>query len=125
METGEVLRVSSGRLGSSSNIWRNTGLEVFSRSSRHEEDEEEALKWAAIERLPTYMRIRRGILTQGEGQGGEPREIEIENLDLVERKNLLERLLKAAEEDNEKFLLKLKDRIDRSVHLCCFFICYY
>ncbi|KAK7817954.1 pleiotropic drug resistance protein 1 [Quercus suber] len=105
---GEIFRVSSARL-SSSNIWRNTGLEVFSKSSL-EEDDEEALKWAAIEKLPTYLRIRRGILTEAEGQA---REIDIESLGLLERKNLLERLVKIAEEDNEKFLLKLKERIER------------
>lgn len=84
-------------------------MEVFSRSSLDENDEE-ALKWAAIEKLPTYLRIRRGILTEEEGQA---REIDIKNLGLLDRKNLIERLLKIAEEDNENFLLKLKDRIER------------
>lgn len=109
MESSEVFRVSSARL-SSSNIWRNTTMEVFSRSSRNEDDEE-ALKWAAIEKLPTYLRVRRGILNEDEGGG--PREIEIDKLGFVERKNLIERLLKTAEEDNEKFLRKLMQRIER------------
>ncbi|KAL5786120.1 hypothetical protein ACOSQ2_008512 [Xanthoceras sorbifolium] len=111
METGDVLRASSARL-SSSNIWRNNPIEVFSRSSRgHEEDDdEEALTWAAIEKLPTYLRIQRGILTEAEGQA---REIDIRSLGWIERRNLIERLVKIAEEDNEKFLLKLKERIDR------------
>lgn len=84
-------------------------MDVFSKSS-HDEDDEEALKWAAIEKLPTYLRIRRGILTEEEGQA---REIDIKNLGLLERKNVLERLVKVADEDNEKFLMKLKDRINR------------
>lgn len=101
---------SSARLSSSS-IWRNTDAEVFSkRSSRVEEDDEEALKWAAIEKLPTYLRVRRGILNEEEG---EAREIDIKSLGMVERRNLLDRLVKIAEEDNEKFLLKLKQRIER------------
>lgn len=80
-------------------------------SSKKEEDEE-ALKWAAIERLPTYLRIRRGLLVESEG--GRAREIDVQSLGLLERKSLLERLLKTAEKDNnEKFLLKLKDRIER------------
>ncbi|RVW53973.1 Pleiotropic drug resistance protein 1 [Vitis vinifera] len=108
MESSDVYRVNSARL-SSSNIWRNSGMEVFSRSSR-DEDDEEALKWAAIEKLPTYLRIRRGILAEEEGKA---REIDITSLGLIEKKNLLERLVKIAEEDNEKFLLKLKERIDR------------
>ncbi|KAK6119474.1 hypothetical protein DH2020_046778 [Rehmannia glutinosa] len=84
-------------------------MEAFSRSSV-EADDEEALKWAALEKLPTNLRIRRGILTEEEGK---PREVDIKNLGLVERKNLVERLLKIAEEGNEKFLLKLKERIQR------------
>ncbi|XP_020550291.1 pleiotropic drug resistance protein 1-like isoform X1 [Sesamum indicum] len=108
MEGGDIFRVSSARL-SSSNIWRNTGMEAFSRSSR-EADDEEALKWAALEKLPTNLRIRRGIFTEEEGK---TREIDIKNLGLVERKNLVERLLRIAEEGNEKFLLKLKERIQR------------
>ncbi|KAK0570618.1 hypothetical protein LWI29_004030 [Acer saccharum] len=110
METGDVLRPSSARL-SSSNIWRNDPVEVFSRSSRgNEEDDEDALKWAALEKLPTYLRIQRGILTEAEGP---TREIDIKSLGWIERRNLIERLVKIAEEDNEKFLLKLKERIDR------------
>lgn len=108
MESGDVFRVSSARI-SSSNIWRNSGRDIFSRSSV-EEDDEEALKWAAIEKLPTNLRLERGILTEEKGQ---PREIDIKNLGLVEKRDLLERLVKIADEDNEKFLLKLKDRIDR------------
>ncbi|KDP33642.1 hypothetical protein JCGZ_07213 [Jatropha curcas] len=116
MESGDITRVSSARLSSakvssarlsSSNIWRNTTLDVFSKSSCNDDDEE-ALKWAALEKLPTHLRVRRGILTEEEGQS---REIDINSLGLIEKRNLLERLVKIAEQDNEKFLLKLKERI--------------
>ncbi|KAI8547252.1 hypothetical protein RHMOL_Rhmol07G0180100 [Rhododendron molle] len=92
-----------------SNVWRNSGREVFSLSS-DEEDDGEALKWAALEKLPTFVRIRTGILSEDEGQF---REIDVKKLGVIERRNLVERLVKTAEEDNEKFLLKLKERIDR------------
>ncbi|WCJ30204.1 ABC transporter G family member 39 [Euphorbia peplus] len=108
MELTDVARVSSARI-SSSNIWINTGFEVFSQSSRIEDDEE-ALKWAALEKLPTNLRIRRGILTKKEG---ESTEIDVYNLGFVEKRELLERLVKIAEQDNEKFLFKLMDRIER------------
>lgn len=109
MESGtDAFGVSSARIGSSSN-WRNNVGEAFSMSSR-EEDDEDALKWAAIQKLPTYLRVRRGILTEQDGQS---REIDIKNLGFVERRNLLERLVRITEEDNERFLLKLKERIDR------------
>lgn len=39
----------------SSAIWRNSGITVFSKSAR-DEDDEEALKWASIEKLPTIDR---------------------------------------------------------------------
>ena len=84
-------------------------MEVFSKSSR-DEDDEEALRWAALERLPTYARLRKGILTTSQGQ---PSEIDVDNLGLKERRELIERLINVADEDNEKFLLKLRNRIDR------------
>ncbi|KAL4298277.1 hypothetical protein GQ457_12G024710 [Hibiscus cannabinus] len=114
MENGDSFGLSStARIGSSS-IWRNTNtstrpIEAFSMSAR-EEDDEEDLKWAAIEKLPTFLRVRRGILTEEQGQS---REVDIKNLGFIERRNLLERLVKIAQEDNEMFLLKLKERIDR------------
>lgn len=84
-------------------------MEVFSRSSR-EEDDEEALKWAALEKLPTFDRLRKGLLFGSRGQASE---VDITNFGYQERKALLERLVKVAKEDNEKFLFKLRDRIDR------------
>ncbi|KAF2287195.1 hypothetical protein GH714_039303 [Hevea brasiliensis] len=77
----------------------------FPKSSHHVQDDEEALKWAAVERLPTYLRVRRGILNE--------KLVDINGIGLVERRDLLERLVKIAEQDNEKFLSKLRDRIER------------
>ena len=42
-------------------VWTGQG-DVFQKSGR--EDDEEELRWAAIERLPTYDRLRKGILKQ-------------------------------------------------------------
>ncbi|XP_073017623.1 pleiotropic drug resistance protein 1-like [Primulina eburnea] len=90
--------------------WRNSnGLEIFSGSSRDENDEE-ALKWAAIEKLPTYDRLRKGILL---GSRGDPSEVDVTDLGFQERKKLLDRLVNATEDDNKRFLMKLKQRIDR------------
>ncbi|KAJ9692524.1 hypothetical protein PVL29_011532 [Vitis rotundifolia] len=109
MATAEIYRASGSLRKNGSSIWGNSGEEVFSRSSR-DEDDEEALKWAALEKLPTYNRMRKGLLM---GSAGEASEVDIHNLGFQEKKNLVERLVKTAEEDNEKFLLKLKNRIDR------------
>ncbi|KAK7320707.1 hypothetical protein VNO77_30426 [Canavalia gladiata] len=81
---------------------------VFSTSER--EEDEEALKCVAIERLLTKAGIRRSVLTKVEGKG---KEIDIKQLELAERKNLLEKLVKIPEEDNERFLMKLRERMDR------------
>ncbi|KAJ6942530.1 Pleiotropic drug resistance protein 1 [Populus alba x Populus x berolinensis] len=108
MNCGGLYQVKSSLPANSSSIWRNNGMETFSRSSR-EEDDEEALKWAAVERLPTYSRLRKGLLTTPQGEACE---IDIHKLGFEERKNLMERLVKVAETDNEKFLLKLKNRLD-------------
>ncbi|KAK1362997.1 hypothetical protein POM88_038558 [Heracleum sosnowskyi] len=98
-------REKMGSLRSNSSaIWRNSGMEVFSKSAR-DEDDEEALKWASIENLPTFDRLRKGLLLGTE--------VDIHELGAEERKKLLERLVNVAEEDNEKFLLKLRDRVDR------------
>ncbi|KAL5575732.1 hypothetical protein UlMin_017431 [Ulmus minor] len=109
MENADVYRAGHSLRSGSSSLWRNNATEVFSRSSR-EEDDEEALKWAALEKLPTYDRLRKGILTASHGDLSE---IDIHNLGFKERKALMERLVKVAEEDNEKFLLKLRNRVDR------------
>ncbi|XP_062163334.1 pleiotropic drug resistance protein 1-like [Alnus glutinosa] len=110
MESGGTYTGSSSLHISSPNIWRNNNaMEIFLSSSRAEDDEE-AFESVTLERPPTYSHIRRGMLTYTEGQA---REIDIRALVLPARKDLLNRLVKIAEKDNEKFLLKLKDRIDR------------
>ncbi|KAI3763310.1 hypothetical protein L1987_53764 [Smallanthus sonchifolius] len=101
-------RTSSLRSASAS-VWRNSGNDVFSRSSR-EEDDEEALKWASLEKLPTFDRLKKGLLF---GSTGPSNEIDVDNLGFDQRKHLVDRLVKVADEDNEKFLLKLRNRIDR------------
>ncbi|XP_058737878.1 pleiotropic drug resistance protein 1-like [Vicia villosa] len=99
----------SFRSGSSS-IWRNNDADEIFSNSFHQEDDEEALKWAAIQKLPTFARMRKGLLTSLQGEAVE---VDVKKLGSQERKDLLERLVKLNEDDNEKFLLKLKDRIDR------------
>ncbi|KAI3512641.1 hypothetical protein L1887_19959 [Cichorium endivia] len=107
------LRAPSGRAPSlrsgSTSVWRNSGADVFSRSA-HDEDDEEALKWASLEKLPTFDRLRKGLLF---GSTGPSNEIDVNDLGFEQRQHLVDRLVKVADEDNEKFLLKLRNRIDR------------
>ena len=61
--------MSSFRIGSRS-VWSNSGVEIFANSF-HQEDDEEALKWAAIQKLPTFARLRTGLMTSPEGVANE------------------------------------------------------
>nr|CAB3459684.1 unnamed protein product [Digitaria exilis] len=133
MDTGELQRLGSLRhggstRGSSSSIWRQRGDDVlFSRSrsfSRESgEDDEEALRWAALEKLPTFVRLQRAVLppvADDDDAGAEKhhpaaRVVDVRGLGPHDRRELVERLVHVAEEDNERFLLKLKDRVERCV----------
>ncbi|XP_028768400.1 pleiotropic drug resistance protein 2-like [Neltuma alba] len=106
-------RSKSGRTSSSLFDLMGRPENVFQRS-RKEDDDEEELKWASIERLPTYDRMKKGILKQVLDNGRiNYEEVDITKLGMQEKKILLESILKTVDEDNEKFLHRLRDRIDR------------
>ncbi|XP_050226195.1 ABC transporter G family member 39-like [Mercurialis annua] len=98
---------------SSRRSW-TAGPEVFSQSERREDDEEE-LRWAAIERLPTYERLRKGMLRQAVDNGNviQISEIDVRKLGMQDKKQLMDSILRVVEDDNEKFLLRLRERTDR------------
>lgn len=71
-----------------------------------------ALKWAALERLPTYNRARKGILSGRDGE--EAKEMNMVKMSGEERKELVQRMMKMmSEEENERFLTRFKQRIER------------
>ncbi|KAL4325327.1 hypothetical protein GQ457_11G006290 [Hibiscus cannabinus] len=89
-----------------------------SRRSGGADEDEEALKWAAIERLPTYDRLRTSIMQSFVdheiiGKKVEHREVDVTKLDVNDRQKFMDMLFKVAEEDNEKYLMKFRNRIDR------------
>lgn len=111
------ISLSSRSFGSASfgEVLAGPGGNVF--DGRRREDDEEELKWAALERLPTFDRLRKGIIKQVLEDGrvvGE--EVDFANLGMQEKKQIMESILKVVEEDNERFLRRLRDRIDR-VHI--------
>ncbi|GFZ12666.1 pleiotropic drug resistance 6 [Actinidia rufa] len=117
---GDDLARSSG----SRRSWRSTSIremwqgppDVFQRNSTRRQvvDEEEELKWAAIERLPTYDRLKKGMLQQATSTGRMVRnEVDVTNLGAQDKKQLMESILKVVEDDNEKFLHRLRSRTDR------------
>ncbi|RWW22923.1 hypothetical protein BHE74_00034574 [Ensete ventricosum] len=92
-------------------MWNATEA-AFSRSSSFrecgEDDEEEALRWAALERLPTYSRVRRGILR---GAAGEYSEVDVARLSSGDRTALIDRLL-GDSGDAEHFFRRIRQRFD-------------
>ncbi|KAH9313294.1 hypothetical protein KI387_028329, partial [Taxus chinensis] len=100
------LRSGSTRLFGRSNS-------VFASQHQQQENDEEALTWAALEKLPTYDRIRTSIFKQSEGDDEIIHQIDVRNMELGTRQQLLDRLVKAADQDNGPFLHKLRQRIDR------------
>lgn len=116
----------------SSRSWRSTSAremwnepDVFQRSGQQVANDEEELKWAAIERLPTYDRLRTGMLRQVMSNGRVVHgEIDVTKLGTQEKKQLMESILKFVYEDNEKFLRRLKRlraRTDRLVSMIFYF----
>ncbi|KAJ7956612.1 Pleiotropic drug resistance ABC transporter [Quillaja saponaria] len=91
-------------------MW-NSAENVFARSAsfREEGEDEEALRWAALERLPTYTRVRRGIF---KNIVGDTKEIDLSELEAQEQKLILDRLVSSVDDDPERFFERMRRRLD-------------
>lgn len=91
-------------------MW-NSAENAFARSSsfRVEGEDEEALRWAALERLPTYARARRGIFRNIVGNA---MEVDVSELESQEQKLVLDRLVNSVDEDPERFFDRMRRRFD-------------
>ncbi|XWS53454.1 hypothetical protein CRYUN_Cryun10bG0002800 [Craigia yunnanensis] len=94
-------------------------------SSHHCEDDDEyelaELQWAAVQRLPTFERITTALFddkrqdgTADTGNVRGKRVINVTKLGADERHMFIEKLIKHIENDNLRFLQKLRHRIDRA-----------
>lgn len=109
---GSASRKGSWASASIRDAFDAPGVDVFAKSGR--QDDEDELKWAAIERLPTYDRMRKEILKQVLDNGKVVHEqVDVAHMGMQEKKQLMESILNGIDEDNERFLLRLKDRIER------------
>ncbi|XP_008804056.1 ABC transporter G family member 31 [Phoenix dactylifera] len=91
-------------------MW-NSAEAAFSRSSSFREcgdEEEEALRWAALERLPTFARVRRGILRANAGVRSE---VDVARLSAGDRTDLIDRLV-GDSGDAEQFFKRIRRRFD-------------
>ncbi|KAF3450693.1 hypothetical protein FNV43_RR06782 [Rhamnella rubrinervis] len=90
-----------------------------SPSGSRREDEEDDLSWSALQKLPTYNRLRTGILQSmvepdhANNNSNQPKLVDVLKLNADDRKQFIHRNFNASEQDNEKFLKKLKQRIER------------
>lgn len=97
--------------------WTDTGSvggsarAPFRTASTRDTDDQQELEWAALEKLPTYHRIRTAILDD-ESQGNRVTS-DVRRLGKGQRTNLVEKALATNEQDNERFLLKVKERLHR------------
>ncbi|GLT71132.1 hypothetical protein SLA2020_431730 [Shorea laevis] len=90
----------------------------FASPSRSGKEDEEALIWAAMEKLPTYNRLRTTILQSVVEVENHPtkilhKQVDVRKLDANDRQEFMERNFKVVEEDNQKFFSKLRDRVDK------------
>ena len=77
-----------------------------------------ALQWAAIERLPTFERLRSSLFDEdGDAVGAndtkEKRVIDVTKLGAQERHVFIEKLIEQIEHDNLRLLRKIRHRIDK------------
>ncbi|XP_073306955.1 pleiotropic drug resistance protein 3-like isoform X1 [Primulina huaijiensis] len=87
--------------------------------SSRKEDEEFELQWAAIERLPTFQRLRTSVFdisqettkTDAEIEG--KRIVNVAKLGALERRLFVQKLIKNVEKDNLRLLKRIRERIDR------------
>ena len=92
-----------------------------SSGSRRQDDDEEALRWAAIEKLPTYNRLRTSILASvvendslnAPNNNVVQKEVDVRKLSANDRQKFIDSTFKVVEEDNERFLKKLRQLIHR------------
>ncbi|XP_010254255.1 PREDICTED: ABC transporter G family member 39-like isoform X3 [Nelumbo nucifera] len=70
------------------------------------------LRWSSSERLPTNNPVGEGILS-GVVLAEDYKETQLRSLESQQKKDFLDKLIKVAAKDNERLLLKLKNRLER------------
>ncbi|OWM77713.1 ABC transporter G family member 29-like [Punica granatum] len=115
-QSGRRAGRNMSRRSMSRSSWSMEDVFTGSRNSRVNEDEE-ALKWAAIEKLPTYDRLRTSIMQSfmenEHRQNKDNKVVDVTKMDFAERQKFIDKIFKVAEEDNQKFLEKFRNRIDK------------
>uniref|UniRef100_A0A6N2MYY0 ABC transporter domain-containing protein n=1 Tax=Salix viminalis TaxID=40686 RepID=A0A6N2MYY0_SALVM len=90
-----------------------TNCDATSSSCVKENEDEIELQWAAIERLPTFRRLRLSLFDEKEEDEEGKRVVDVTKLEALERHVFIDKLINRIEEDNCRLLNKLKERIDK------------
>jgi hypothetical protein len=111
-ELGRSLRSSFQRQASSF----RSNSSALSAGRDDNLDGELALRWAAIERLPTVKRLRSSLYDENDGHeadGKRKRVVDVTKLGALERHVFVEKLIKHIEHDNLRLLQKIRERMDK------------
>ncbi|KAG8057405.1 hypothetical protein GUJ93_ZPchr0002g23053 [Zizania palustris] len=109
---GEGLARVWAAAAAAAGMWAADATFARSGSWREEEDEQDALRWVALQRLPTVARARRGLLHGDDALC----EVDVAGLSPSDRTALVDRLL-ADSGDAEHFFRCIRAHFDASVLL--------
>nr|XP_043620927.1 pleiotropic drug resistance protein 3-like isoform X2 [Erigeron canadensis] len=113
VEIGRSLRSSFRRRTSS--LRANSDVDYANNDQDHETDENLLLEWAAIDRLPTFERLRSSLFDEENGDDVKlgKKVVDVTKLLPPERHMFIEKLIKHIENDNLQLLQKLRKRTDK------------
>ncbi|KAF9592637.1 hypothetical protein IFM89_016294 [Coptis chinensis] len=116
----ESLRIELAEIGRSIRLsfrHHTSSFRSVSTVGDDDDDDESALQWHAIERLPTFEKLRSSltdIYDAGDGTKVEGKRVtDVTKLGPVERRVFIEKLIKHIERDNLRLLQKLRRRVDK------------
>eukprot|EP00897_Mesotaenium_endlicherianum_P001115 jgi/Mesen1/11003/ME000098S10398 len=90
-----------------------SNLSANTTHSEYGDADQESLKLAALERLPTYDRLRTAVISRALEDGKySAEEVDVAGLTVAERQKLVERVMETNDQDNERLLTKLRARLD-------------
>ena len=91
-----------------------------SNASSVAEDEEE-LRWAAIERLPSVKRVNMAFVKRSASSSSGIEPIDVRNLDRFKRELVVKNAYATNEQDNYRLLSAIKERLDKYERNHCAF----
>ncbi|KAL0454589.1 UNVERIFIED_CONTAM: Pleiotropic drug resistance protein 3 [Sesamum latifolium] len=111
IELAEIGRSLRSSFRQSASFFRSSsGLGSSARTN--DLDDEVVSRWAAVERLPTYDRLRSSLFEENGGNEGK-KVVDVTKLGGPEKHMFIERLIRHIEHDNLKLLHKMRRRIDK------------